>query len=162
MTTSQSKKDPLLRGVTPTPSKIPVRSKRRPPLPSGKPCALDQENQDPRVRGAWWVKTVATTRQHIPSMHCNAELFVLPSPRDWSRSSVFNVPWLTQQAPGRKPHIKQRNQKDCWGAPSSGTPCGSSGLALGDKMWGLGPLPTQVPVGGLEHSSWLGGRMGWA
>nr|XP_019580213.1 PREDICTED: tastin isoform X2 [Rhinolophus sinicus] len=48
MTTFQSKKDPLLRGVTPTPSKIPVRSKRRPPLPTVKPCALDQENQDPR------------------------------------------------------------------------------------------------------------------
>ncbi|KAF6340692.1 trophinin associated protein [Rhinolophus ferrumequinum] len=48
MTTFQTKKDPLLRGVSPTPSKIPVRSKRRPPLPTVKPCALDQENQDPR------------------------------------------------------------------------------------------------------------------
>ncbi|XP_059538749.1 tastin isoform X2 [Myotis daubentonii] len=48
MTTSQTKKDPLLRGVSPTPSKIPVRSKRRPPLPTLKPCDLDRENQDPK------------------------------------------------------------------------------------------------------------------
>ncbi|KAM8801186.1 tastin [Rhynchonycteris naso] len=48
MTTFQTKKDPLLRGVSPTPSKIPVRSKRRPPLPTVRPCALDQENQDPK------------------------------------------------------------------------------------------------------------------
>ncbi|XP_066110908.1 tastin isoform X2 [Saccopteryx bilineata] len=48
MTTVQTKKDPLLRGISPTPSKIPVRSKRRPPLPTVKPCALDQENQDPK------------------------------------------------------------------------------------------------------------------
>ncbi|KAM5335678.1 tastin isoform 2-T2 [Glossophaga mutica] len=48
MTTLQTKKDPLLRGVSPTPSKIPVPSKRRPPLPTVKPCALDQENQDPK------------------------------------------------------------------------------------------------------------------
>uniref|UniRef100_A0A8C3X6X8 Trophinin associated protein n=1 Tax=Catagonus wagneri TaxID=51154 RepID=A0A8C3X6X8_9CETA len=48
MTTLQATKDSLLRGVSPTPSKIPVRSQRRPPLPTVKPCALDQENQDPR------------------------------------------------------------------------------------------------------------------
>ncbi|XP_060020943.1 tastin [Lagenorhynchus albirostris] len=48
MTTLQATKDPLLRGVSPTPSKIPVRSQRRPPLPTVKPSALDQENQDPR------------------------------------------------------------------------------------------------------------------
>ncbi|XP_034858630.1 tastin [Mirounga leonina] len=48
MTTLQVTKDPVLRGVSPTPSKIPVRSQRRPPLPTVKPCALDQENQDPK------------------------------------------------------------------------------------------------------------------
>ncbi|XP_072828958.1 tastin isoform X6 [Vicugna pacos] len=48
MTTLQATKDPLLRSVSPTPSKIPVRSQRRPPLPTAKLCALDQENQDPR------------------------------------------------------------------------------------------------------------------
>ncbi|MBZ3879058.1 Tastin [Sciurus carolinensis] len=48
MTTLQAKKDPLLRGVSPTPSKIPVRSQRRPPFPTVKSCVLDQENQDPR------------------------------------------------------------------------------------------------------------------
>ncbi|KAF6122332.1 trophinin associated protein [Phyllostomus discolor] len=48
MTTLQTKKNPLLRGVSPTPSKIPVPSKRCPPLPAVKPCALDQENQDPK------------------------------------------------------------------------------------------------------------------
>ncbi|XP_006916872.1 tastin isoform X2 [Pteropus alecto] len=48
MTTFQTKRDPLLRGVSPTPSKIPVRSKRGPPLPTVKACALDQENQDPK------------------------------------------------------------------------------------------------------------------
>ncbi|XP_005655611.2 tastin isoform X4 [Sus scrofa] len=48
MTTLQATKDPLLRGVSPTPSKIPVRSQRRPPLPTVKPYALGQENQDPR------------------------------------------------------------------------------------------------------------------
>ncbi|XP_016056728.1 PREDICTED: tastin isoform X2 [Miniopterus natalensis] len=48
MATFQTKKDPLLRGVSPTPSKIPVRSRRRPPLPTVKPCSLDQENQDPK------------------------------------------------------------------------------------------------------------------
>nr|XP_012616888.1 tastin isoform X3 [Microcebus murinus] len=47
MTTLQAMKDPL-QGVSPTPSKIPVRSRRRPPFPTVKPCALDQENQDPR------------------------------------------------------------------------------------------------------------------
>ncbi|XP_073069672.1 tastin isoform X2 [Manis javanica] len=48
MSTHQATKNPLLRGVSPTPSKIPVRSQRRPPLLTVKPCALDQENQDPR------------------------------------------------------------------------------------------------------------------
>ncbi|XP_036886904.1 tastin isoform X2 [Sturnira hondurensis] len=48
MTSFQTKKDPPLRGVSPTPSKIPVPSKRRPPLPTVKPCVLDQENQDPK------------------------------------------------------------------------------------------------------------------
>ncbi|XP_004429039.1 PREDICTED: tastin [Ceratotherium simum simum] len=48
MTTLQARKDPLPRGVSPTPSKIPVRSQRRPPLPTVKSCAVDQENQDPR------------------------------------------------------------------------------------------------------------------
>uniref|UniRef100_A0A8D1GVR6 Trophinin associated protein n=1 Tax=Sus scrofa TaxID=9823 RepID=A0A8D1GVR6_PIG len=48
MTPLQATKDPLLRGVSPTPSKIPVRSQRRPPLPTVKPYALGQENQDPR------------------------------------------------------------------------------------------------------------------
>ncbi|XP_065788200.1 tastin isoform X4 [Muntiacus reevesi] len=51
MTTFQATKDPLLRGVSPTPSKIPVRSQRRPPLPTVKPSAVDQENQDPRRLG---------------------------------------------------------------------------------------------------------------
>ncbi|XP_016007256.2 tastin isoform X6 [Rousettus aegyptiacus] len=48
MATFQTKRDPLLRNVSPTPSKIPVRSKRCPPLPTVKACALDQENQDPK------------------------------------------------------------------------------------------------------------------
>ncbi|KAM4839536.1 tastin [Urocitellus parryii] len=48
MTSLQAKKDPLLRGVSPTPSKIPVRSQRRPPFPTVKSSVLDQENQDPR------------------------------------------------------------------------------------------------------------------
>ncbi|XP_024431660.2 tastin isoform X2 [Desmodus rotundus] len=48
MTTLQAKKDPLLRGVSPTPSKIPVPSKRRPPLPTVKSYAVGQENQDPK------------------------------------------------------------------------------------------------------------------
>ncbi|XP_060513718.1 tastin isoform X3 [Panthera onca] len=48
MTTLQATKDPLLRGVSPTPSKIPVRSQRRQPLPTVKPRILDQENQDPK------------------------------------------------------------------------------------------------------------------
>ncbi|XP_005406754.1 PREDICTED: tastin isoform X2 [Chinchilla lanigera] len=47
MTTIQDSKDPLLRGVSPTPSKIPVRSQRRPPFLAVKPSAEDQENQDP-------------------------------------------------------------------------------------------------------------------
>lgn len=59
----------------------------------------------------------------MPPMRPKAEPqpFVLPSPRDWCRSSVFNA-LSTQQAPGRKSHIKQRNQRDHWGALSSGTP----------------------------------------
>ncbi|XP_049738982.1 tastin isoform X1 [Elephas maximus indicus] len=48
MTTLRATKDPLPRGVSPTPSKIPLLSQRRLPLSTGKPCALDQENQDPR------------------------------------------------------------------------------------------------------------------
>ncbi|XP_053413254.1 tastin isoform X2 [Nycticebus coucang] len=48
MTTVQATKDPLLKGVPPTPSKIPVLSQRRPPFPMVKPCAVDQENQDPK------------------------------------------------------------------------------------------------------------------
>uniref|UniRef100_H0X0K4 Trophinin associated protein n=2 Tax=Otolemur garnettii TaxID=30611 RepID=H0X0K4_OTOGA len=47
MTTVQARKDPL-KGVPPTPSKIPVLSQRRPPFPMVKPCAVDQENQDPK------------------------------------------------------------------------------------------------------------------
>ncbi|XP_051016284.1 tastin [Acomys russatus] len=48
MTTLQTRKDPHLRGVSPTPSKIPVLSQRCPDSPSVKSCPLDQENQDPR------------------------------------------------------------------------------------------------------------------
>ncbi|KAM9230681.1 tastin [Dugong dugon] len=48
MTTLQATKDPLPRGVSPTPSKIPILSQRSLPLSTSKPCALDQENQDPR------------------------------------------------------------------------------------------------------------------
>ncbi|XP_011903794.1 PREDICTED: tastin isoform X2 [Cercocebus atys] len=48
MTTRQATRDPLLRGVSPTPSKIPVRSQKRTPFPTVTSCALDQENQDPR------------------------------------------------------------------------------------------------------------------
>ncbi|XP_037702491.1 tastin [Choloepus didactylus] len=47
MTSLQATKDPLLRGVSPTPSKIPVLSQRRRPLPRGNSIAVDQENQDP-------------------------------------------------------------------------------------------------------------------
>ncbi|XP_006902558.1 PREDICTED: tastin [Elephantulus edwardii] len=47
MTTVQAK-DPFLRGVSPTPSKIPLRCQRRPPRPTDKTCAQDQENEDPR------------------------------------------------------------------------------------------------------------------
>ncbi|XP_045143246.1 tastin isoform X2 [Echinops telfairi] len=50
MTTVQASTDLPLRGVSPTPSKIPVRSQRRTPLLRGKPCALNQENQDPKRR----------------------------------------------------------------------------------------------------------------
>uniref|UniRef100_A0A8C8TDJ4 Trophinin associated protein n=1 Tax=Peromyscus maniculatus bairdii TaxID=230844 RepID=A0A8C8TDJ4_PERMB len=48
MTTLHPRKDPLLRGVSPTPSKIPVLSQRCPDFSSVKSCSLDQENQDPR------------------------------------------------------------------------------------------------------------------
>ncbi|XP_006870203.1 PREDICTED: tastin [Chrysochloris asiatica] len=48
MTTVQATKEPRLRGVSPTPSKIPVRSQRPPLLPAGKPSTLYQENQDPK------------------------------------------------------------------------------------------------------------------
>uniref|UniRef100_A0A8C6QJ93 Trophinin associated protein n=1 Tax=Nannospalax galili TaxID=1026970 RepID=A0A8C6QJ93_NANGA len=48
MTTLQTTKDPRLRGVHPTPSKIPVLSQRCPEFSTVKPCSLDQENQDPR------------------------------------------------------------------------------------------------------------------
>uniref|UniRef100_A0A8C5P056 Trophinin associated protein n=1 Tax=Jaculus jaculus TaxID=51337 RepID=A0A8C5P056_JACJA len=48
MTTFQATKDSLLRGVTPTPSKIPVRTQRCPDNPTIKPYPPDQENQDPR------------------------------------------------------------------------------------------------------------------
>ncbi|XP_030795116.1 tastin isoform X1 [Rhinopithecus roxellana] len=48
MTTRQATRDPLLRGVSPTPSKIPVRSQKRTPFSTVTSCALDQENQDPR------------------------------------------------------------------------------------------------------------------
>ncbi|XP_042533682.1 tastin [Dipodomys spectabilis] len=48
MTTLQATKHPRLRGVSPTPSKIPIRSQRRPPFSTVKLDILDQENQDPR------------------------------------------------------------------------------------------------------------------
>ncbi|XP_055976262.1 tastin isoform X1 [Sorex fumeus] len=48
MTTLPPKRDLVRRGVSPTPSKIPVSSRRRPPPPTDKPGALDQENQDPK------------------------------------------------------------------------------------------------------------------
>ncbi|KAM6216328.1 tastin [Rhynchocyon petersi] len=47
MTTVQAK-DPRFRGVSPTPSKIPLRAQRLLPFPTCKPCTLDQENQVPR------------------------------------------------------------------------------------------------------------------
>ncbi|XP_038198108.1 tastin [Arvicola amphibius] len=50
MTTLHTRKDPLLRGISPTPSKIPILSQRCSEFSSVKPCSLDQENQDPRVR----------------------------------------------------------------------------------------------------------------
>ncbi|XP_048221030.1 tastin [Perognathus longimembris pacificus] len=49
MTTLQATKHPRLRGVSPTPSKIPIRSQRRPPFSTVKLDTLDQENQDPRI-----------------------------------------------------------------------------------------------------------------
>ncbi|XP_008254639.1 tastin isoform X1 [Oryctolagus cuniculus] len=48
MSTLQAAKETFPRGVSPTPSKIPVRSQRRPPFPTVRSCAPDQENQDPR------------------------------------------------------------------------------------------------------------------
>ncbi|KAK7801874.1 hypothetical protein U0070_013478 [Myodes glareolus] len=48
MTTLHTRKDPLLRGVSPTPSKIPILSQRCSEFSSVKSCSLDQENQDPR------------------------------------------------------------------------------------------------------------------
>ncbi|KAK2102209.1 hypothetical protein P7K49_019876 [Saguinus oedipus] len=60
MTTLQATKDPLLRGVSPTPSKIPVRSQRRIPLPTVTSRVLDQENQDPRR----WVQKPPLNIQH--------------------------------------------------------------------------------------------------
>uniref|UniRef100_A0A2K6UW06 Trophinin associated protein n=1 Tax=Saimiri boliviensis boliviensis TaxID=39432 RepID=A0A2K6UW06_SAIBB len=60
MTTLQATKDPLPRGVSPTPSKIPVRSQRRTPLPTVTSCALDQENQDPRR----WIQKPPLNIQH--------------------------------------------------------------------------------------------------
>lgn len=105
-------------------------------------------------------------RQHTPSYTPKAEpqLFVLPSHRDWCRSSVFSVPSKTQQASGPKPHLRQRNQRNWWEAFNSGILWRSSGLVLGDKMWDLGSLPRQVHVGCLKtHNLWLDGYiMGWA
>nr|XP_035112800.2 tastin isoform X2 [Callithrix jacchus] len=60
MTTLQATKDPLLRGVSPTPSKIPVLSQRRTPLPTVTSRVLDQENQDPRR----WVQKQPLNIQH--------------------------------------------------------------------------------------------------
>ncbi|KAL1767172.1 hypothetical protein HispidOSU_004201 [Sigmodon hispidus] len=48
MTTLHTRKDPLLGGVAPTPSKIPVLSQRCSDFSSVKSCSVDQENQDPR------------------------------------------------------------------------------------------------------------------
>ncbi|KAH0510688.1 Tastin [Microtus ochrogaster] len=48
MTTLHTRKNPLLRGVAPTPSKIPILSQRCSEFSSVKSCSLDQENQDPR------------------------------------------------------------------------------------------------------------------
>ncbi|EGW03878.1 Trophinin-associated protein [Cricetulus griseus] len=48
MTTLHTRKEPLLRGVSPTPSKIPVLSQRCPDFSSVKSCSQDRENQDPR------------------------------------------------------------------------------------------------------------------
>uniref|UniRef100_A0A8C8ZXF3 Trophinin associated protein n=1 Tax=Prolemur simus TaxID=1328070 RepID=A0A8C8ZXF3_PROSS len=62
MTTLQASKDPLLQGVSPTPSRIPVRSRRCPPFPTVKPCALDQENQDPR---RWVQKPMLSTQRPV-------------------------------------------------------------------------------------------------
>lgn len=82
MTTLHTRKDPLLRGVSPTPSKIPILSQRCSEFPSVKPCSLDQENQDPRVRGAW-VKRVRRWRQLTLAMHPSTEsqFFCSPSPQ---------------------------------------------------------------------------------
>lgn len=78
MTTLHASKDPLPRGVSPTPSKIPVRCQRRPPFPTVRACAPDQENQDPRVRGAPGVNLVVTRNRSL--QQCIPRRFVPFSP----------------------------------------------------------------------------------
>lgn len=122
MTTLQATKNPVLRGVSPTPSKIPVRSQRRPPLPTVKPCALDQENQDPKVRGDWWVKTVAASRQPIPPMHPKAEPQFLCSPPPEIGAEA--QPRLSR--PRSKSHTSNREIREISGEHSAPEPLGGT------------------------------------
>lgn len=147
MTTLHTRKDPLLRGVSPTPSKIPILSQRCSEFPSVKSCSLDQENQDPRVRGAW-VKRVRRWRQLTLAMHPSTECQFFCSPSLRSHRSVLKDLSLTQLASNRKPCTRKRNHKE-WGALSSGTLWRNSNLALGDQMWDLCPSPRKVPAGNL-------------
>ncbi|KAI2565511.1 trophinin associated protein, partial [Homo sapiens] len=82
MTTRQATKDPLLRGVSPTPSKIPVRSQKRTPFPTVTSCAVDQENQDPRgVRASAYLAPRTPTHRLDPARASCFSRLEGPGPR---------------------------------------------------------------------------------
>lgn len=158
-----TRKDPHLRGVSPTPSKIPVRSKRCPPLPTVKPSALDQENQDPRVRGAWWVKTVATRRQHTPTMHSNTELFVFPSPQRLEQKFSIRHPLVGSAGPRPKTSHQTEKSERLVGSTQLRNPLGELRPSPRRQNVGPGPPPhTGTCWRPRIQSPWLGGKIGWA
>lgn len=160
MTTFQTKKDPLLRGVSPTPSKIPVRSKRRPPLPTVKPCAVDQENQDPRVRGL--VGKNSSYKDSSTQLQCTAALNFCPLLlQRWEQKFSTQRPRV--DSAGSRPKAIYQTEERLAESTQLRNPLGELRPSLKGQNVGPGPPPqTGICWGPRKQSPCLGGRMGWA
>lgn len=157
MATFQTKKDPLLRGVSPTPSKIPVRSRRRPPLPTVKPCSLDQENQDPKVRGLGGEHSSYKEAAHTS----NAEFFCTPFPQRLEQKFTIQRPLVDSAGQPKATHQTEKSER-LVGSTLLRNPLEQ--LRPSPKGQNVGPGPpsqTGICWRPRTQSPWLVGRMRW-